>query len=866
MTELLKLAQTRIINRKRNSILQFLICLISLSAAIISLSIYGSILKTNNEFRKSAYGDWSYLVSGYTFEKSSWLEQLEGVHAVGEIKVAGLLNGYAVGTIDENVISGGRLKIDQGKWPENPNEIAMEADLLSSLGYDYEIGQTISLDLSIRTNQGNVFEKKDFILSGIIHEYTNVWLVSSSEDEYLLPSAVMYSLENLITKENVKIAPLYSYCLMLTDEFLADQVKRVNLMNQINQQIRETSAQNPDKESTLQPKLFINSKESLALSEENSTQIYIILIALVAFIGLIAIFLIDLPSEVRFAAILRNLGISRKNLCILSILESFPILISAAILSIPLSGACLYAVLNLMKYADSYSISVELPFLKIIGLYLLWFVIAAISKLFCSVYALSLDAARKKRNYSIHWKNMNWIKEGLILCPLCVLCTSVFYGGIEGWYQKEKGDQYNSVNHYVITNDAGISDLSLTQQAVYRLPISESMLSSLSGVSGVEKSAAYTCMDIEISREGTKRQTTPLVVINSLENSRWKQLLSLSDSDWDKFVKGDLAVLGFPDNSVLPEHLMMQSELYTSDSDTWNYAQLSKNPTEVILHFLNSAQEDMGQVSVLTTSRHLSREVDKFASALELHSQCTVLISSELFGSFMNSLDDQTKWFSIYQAKSEFPFLPFQHEKNGENGADTLLLWADQWKNNTFTDNALASFCKNNNLSFTNNRQKLMVRSQELMQNRILIAVLAVCTGMIAIFVSSGISAVELQNELRFFERMRKIGMSRKQMILKIGTVTGLRAFTASFAGYIFYMIYRIRLQIYEEAHPIEEYYEPGKLSVLKALDRFTGNCSFYGIDGIDFIWIGIAAICLIMLLTILSKRKLFTEFQKGSM
>lgn len=59
----LLLAQKRISRRRNHTVLQFLICMVSLACAITSLSLYGSITRTNERFREDTYGVWDYLLT-----------------------------------------------------------------------------------------------------------------------------------------------------------------------------------------------------------------------------------------------------------------------------------------------------------------------------------------------------------------------------------------------------------------------------------------------------------------------------------------------------------------------------------------------------------------------------------------------------------------------------------------------------------------------------------------------------------------------------------------------------------------------------------------------------------------------------------
>ena len=85
--------------------------------------------------------------------------------------------GYIVGSFDKDFINQVRISIDEGRLPENDDEIAMDWNTLLSLGYTGETGETVT----IRYCEGNSIydesarQEKEFRLVGILANYTNIW-------------------------------------------------------------------------------------------------------------------------------------------------------------------------------------------------------------------------------------------------------------------------------------------------------------------------------------------------------------------------------------------------------------------------------------------------------------------------------------------------------------------------------------------------------------------------------------------------------------------------------------------------------------------------------------------------------------------
>ena len=147
--ECLKLAWQSVCGKKRSSVLMSVILAISFAFAVITLSVSGSMIKTNDVFRKTTYGEWQLILPGINSKlkgaaaNSDWLDEL------GVMNVYGTIGEDGVGTVDETLKKLGHITVNEGRFPESDGEIAMEADLLSKLGIDYTLGQDVTLSVSI---------------------------------------------------------------------------------------------------------------------------------------------------------------------------------------------------------------------------------------------------------------------------------------------------------------------------------------------------------------------------------------------------------------------------------------------------------------------------------------------------------------------------------------------------------------------------------------------------------------------------------------------------------------------------------------------------------------------------------------------
>lgn len=168
---IISLAIQGILRKKRSSVLIFLVLLLSFAFAIASVSLVGSISKTNEEFRLNTCGEWYLAIpdgiedDAIWLQKQTWAEQIGISHSYGYVQTETGKTG--IGTVDENLKTVGRLRLNSGHWPEADNEIVMEEDTLGLLGYDYTLGQEITIPVAVPCGEKHIHFNETFILCGI---------------------------------------------------------------------------------------------------------------------------------------------------------------------------------------------------------------------------------------------------------------------------------------------------------------------------------------------------------------------------------------------------------------------------------------------------------------------------------------------------------------------------------------------------------------------------------------------------------------------------------------------------------------------------------------------------------------------------
>lgn len=167
-------------NRNSYSLAITLFCVVMLCT--ITIIFTDSLNMTRQHQRMLSYGSWHGVAYNVTVGSNSTLTNNYMVESYGYMTVIGdILNSESIscGTIgyaDSSLISIGNIELLDGHFPNNKNEIAMEASMLIQLGYSYELGQTIDLSLLRQNEQGDYYNTNaSYTLCGVVRNYSTNW-------------------------------------------------------------------------------------------------------------------------------------------------------------------------------------------------------------------------------------------------------------------------------------------------------------------------------------------------------------------------------------------------------------------------------------------------------------------------------------------------------------------------------------------------------------------------------------------------------------------------------------------------------------------------------------------------------------------
>ena len=146
-----------------------------------SFGFLASMRHTVTEQLFRTYGQWRFAVVSNYQEKviPSQVEALPAAKQTGVVRAyASTWDGLVLGTVDEAAAGLGRLEYLEGRPPETAEEIAMEAQTLSRLGYSYELGQRISVKAEGYPDENgkSVPVEEDFVLTGVLRDTFAAWV------------------------------------------------------------------------------------------------------------------------------------------------------------------------------------------------------------------------------------------------------------------------------------------------------------------------------------------------------------------------------------------------------------------------------------------------------------------------------------------------------------------------------------------------------------------------------------------------------------------------------------------------------------------------------------------------------------------
>lgn len=816
LRSLFALAVQGTMRKRRSSLLTFLVLLLSFSCAIMSLSITQSISSTNTEYRLNTFGEWYLAIPDGMEEDGAWLEHQSWVRKAGSCRVYGWVSRSmsAYGSVDEAYFDLSRARMLAGRLPRENDEVALTEKLLEDFDItEYEIGQEITLSFSSyyrNTDEVAISGGQTFKLCGVFRESVQYWHFGYNK------------------KENRPVT------VILTDEAARDVYETLDAaaqrengrhLQQPSQQFYVFVERNARKEAIDATKKHMQSTRDIVTqdvqpcvnlaaypNEEaavSSNTLYSFLIAAVALAAVLCVSVLQLPTEVHSFAVLRSIGITKWQLLLLMLLEALLLIVPAVALSIPLGAGLTWFALRLLMYSGSVPVQVIVPYEQIKLLLVLWLAVLLLARLLLFAVTVRTPLSGKMQLTRRKARRVGCSRGMLIALLLTAFCTVLLYVVPEAadtfrWLDYERSKPSYSVYNY------GVGHFNTT--------VPEDFCEELEKVPGVawvegsldvfsEKTLPEDVL-VSLSFEGFEERT---VNFSMVDYDTWEDTLRLSDEDAQRFVRGDIVLLGFAeegDIDVLPEG-------------------------DIMIRALDPNGNCVGEVSA-TPLVWVEPKGFLFTRAKLYHGDAySIFCSKAYLDKLTSTFGADTKW-------------------NGYAAGDTsgysfVHIMADSNADDLSTDCAIEELCRQQReLRFYSGRESRDQRIQGYTQKLILLLVCGGCVALVSLLLLASAFALEAEQERRSYSILRVIGMSLRQMRRRVFGKALWRSIFAVLAGWALYAALSVSTQL-----------ALNELTFAEAAQNAWSGFTYYG-GGLSFITV-LSAVMLAVLLgvSLIAKRAL---------
>ena len=792
--------------KKRSSIRIFFVLLLSFAFAVASVSLVGSISKTNQEFRLNTFGQWYFAIPSGQEEDLAWLQNQAWVNAVGVGRSYGYIptetGETGFGTVDDTLIEMGRLDLDKGRWPETETEIVLEADVLNILGYDYTIGQEVSFLVFVPCGTGTVPVKCTFTLCGILQEYTDLWVLSSNQKGQRLNGAI-------VTEEGAKQV-LSEVVARLTPEALEEGVcvdtpvpQYFLTVSQTDRELAQTELKNYLSQTRLTGDRFpcVNSVAYEGAITASYDSFYTWVIAAVALIAVLCIYIIQLPTETKSFATLRAIGITRGQMGALLLTEAFLLCLPALLLGIFCSFGITWLALRLLVYAGSVAIQVRIPWEAVHTVVLLWVGVVALSRLLVYFITLRTPLTGRIKLQRKKARRAKIFRSAIIFLLLSAFGFVAAFASMEVLSPNQKRKSWNGYAAYTLWKEG-------------TLPQSEVEL--IQKIPGISRTEGFAELQVYLSCPGMEEQQ---VYLYALDDGQWEETFHFGE-DREAFQKGERLLILFPDTTaVLPE-----------EADREYFI-----PEEAVT--LRLYGEDgaciMESKPVQTSARWVSGHANTRTVA-HMQDPYTVVCSEAYLQKLLSQMKPGTQW-GRYTAGEPW-------------GYSRVYAYVELTADDLSTDIAMAELCNKLDITLDNRRQQFTANAQQYTQEVLFLWGTAICIGLMILLILTGSVSLETEQEKQSFAILNRLGMSPWGCRMRIGGKALVRSFGATALGWVLYIGFRTVRELAKGT------------AFTQAVPDLRKSLAYYGY-GMGYIAATFAVcVCISLLLTAVPKRKLKKE------
>lgn len=831
MIKILSIAFQGIKNRKRQTFLTIFILTISLAFAIVMMSYSSSIVTTNKENRLDTYGSWYGAIPDVQDGDLEYLESEEWFDSLGiSVSYASLGNAY-VGTADESFVEIGRISMRSGHLPENSTEIAMEADLLDYLGYDYTLGQTISVylvffdsshftddvDDIIADSSEPIIIQTSFTLCGVIDEYTNLWDTSN----YYSPS-----LNSAIISEQAAVS-LYSDALQRAEElnteiftetgyfFTVKSGYESEVQSSVNSYLAQSRAGTSIKKKTV----TIN-KLSFDSSEAEYNAVYVYIILTVTLFAVVTVFVLQMKSEIKRVVRMRSIGSSKRQLRFLTVVETLMMCFPSIALGILFGVLGTWLLLRLSVFAGSISVIVSIPSKLLVLSVSLWTLGVIVTKLVTLQVAFSTPLSGRMGMTVKNEKAYRKFQNVLIIMLSTSFCAVVIFTILSSLEPMLNYSYYSNAYDYKIESSYDKDANTAVGRRLY-YHIDEDIIEAFSSVSGVSEVKAFSAAlkavldfddldnaDITLTIDSDNEiyftgKDVSVRIIN--DYTQWEDIIDFSEIDIDSFNGGDSVILMYYLND---SHFSEQSVPYVG------------NIVSIAIKCVSTenVNNTIVEASVGAIQRYDYSAPSGFYSAEDYRSEepyrgIVIVCSTAFLQRILDSMPEGTYWSKSndsmegYLAGSDASF-------------KTAYIYTDSNVDLLTTDVEVATLANELLLDIYNVRESNESNRVVYLQTLIMLFVSGICIAIVVLIILSSTIKLETQREKRRYGILQALGMSKRQRNLELVRTALVRSVVAVVLGWGVFIL----TVIFRNLESIKE----GGATVFGVVSEYMSNIASY--------------------------------------
>ncbi len=873
--EIFQLAVQGLRRRRKSSLLVFAVLCLSFCFAIITLSVSGSMAMTNEEYRKDTFGEWEGVIPDSTpedrafLEGSSWLESLGTMEVWGTLS-AGEVGGVTFGTANEAFLEMGRIRLQDGRMPEAENEIVLEADSLSALGYDYTLGQELALQVSFPGAPADAAVDRTFTLCGVLKEYTGFWLPLMGQRGELCSALVSEDTAAALrqeAEENSQGQPAVSFENPVTHYFFT---AREGMEKEMRKDAKEYS-DSPDQRNQ---RVRTNRLAYGENADEKVRLFYTGLIFAVTVLAVLCIYAIQLQKQVRQYALFRSIGIKKSQLRKMILFETCLLCVPAAALGAAGGALGTWAVLKLAVYSGSVAVRLALPWELLGPIALVWFLGIVLARLVILQIALREPLTGRVAMGNKKARRWKRARKALIGALSVLLCGTLAVTVLEAF------PPYNAIQSSMILSDYSIHrrkehDFSLTTEGVYPTLIPDSLVEALEAVPGVADARARALLFAELRFDGMEGSEYYESLREGQRNRIKKMGIHPPDYSPDALAVWVLA----PREGELESHfdfkrLGIDPEAFRRGEQVIISLASSYEPGITVDGGVETG--DTVELSIYgyapgTRSVIMGWHDDKFTPGLWRFSPKAVVLHEVPGGCSPYFTDAGYVVYCSYEylEKAFRQMEPEGLENNvyitgGDFGYDELGITAGMDAGYLATDLVVAGLCEEQGFELQNFREYNAAIRQENLQTLILLLSSGGCTLLVLLLILTNTLALEAQREQRERGILQALGISKRQTrrkLLKTALFRGVLGAAAGwllFGGFLLADTPRVLQEALAYAEQNSQYdVTPACTTYQEALEYSVTRMQSGGVDLWVVLAVTLAGIGAVLALTALAKRPL---------